>query len=123
MSRPAEWLARALPEERRLHGRVRLPWEAFPDMHPFDIGWRMGSGESHLVLLLHDAQGRSLDERRAEVIAAGPVPAEWAFWVAEFLALPGATEDPTFGGYALAFDEVRDALAAIGVRVIGEPDG
>lgn len=122
MSELAGALARALAEERRLHGHVRLPWVAFPDVHPFHIAWRMGAGESHLMLLAHDAQGRSMEERRAGVIAAGAVPADWAFWVAEWLELPGANEDPDLGPYALAFDEVRDALTAIGVRVAGEPE-
>ncbi|MBX3273140.1 MAG: hypothetical protein KF729_22945 [Sandaracinaceae bacterium] len=114
-------LERALVDERRRHGRVRLPWVAFPGMHPFDLGWRMGAGETHLILLAHDAGDRSLEARRAEVIAAGPVPADWAFWVAERLELPGTADDPDLGPYALAFDEVRDALAALGIDVGGEP--
>lgn len=116
------WIERALKEERREHGAVRLPWVAFPDpeCHPMDIGWRMGAGESHMMMFHHATKAWSTDDRRA-LLVAGPVPADWAFWVVDWLDLPGAWDDPESGPYGLAFDHVKEQLNVLGVVVSGRP--
>ena len=113
----------AIASEVAAHGAVRLPWVAFPGVDPFSIAWRMGAGEGHIMMLGRVPPSLTNEQRLAQVIASGPVPADWAWWAAEWIGeLEGETEDATFGFYDLPFPDVRARLEARGVGVIGEPN-
>lgn len=40
---------RRVPSPRLPPDAVEPPWIAFPGVHPYEIHWRMGAGESHLM--------------------------------------------------------------------------
>lgn len=107
-----------LAAEVHTHGEVRLPWVAFPGLHPLDIRWRMGAGEWHLMLFSAFDEGRTREQRRAQILAAGLVPADWAWWVAGHLELLPDERGP----YEVPFEEIVAALASAEVEVTGEPE-
>ena len=115
MTNPNDIIAKLLAEELAQHGAVRPPWVALPNTHPFDIAWRMGTGETHLELWARWAPKKTevLDVIRRH----GPIPADWTCWAAEALGeieVDVEAED-------LPFDEAREKLEALGVAVDGVP--
>ena len=114
-------------DEIRTHGAVRPPYVAFPGVHPFDVFWRMGAGESHVMALSRARSSLGIAERDVVVKRSGAVPADWVWWVADWLALfpedaSDAEASETFGAYDHAFDDVRARLATRGISVTGEPE-
>jgi hypothetical protein len=113
-----EILATALAEEVAEHGAVRPPWVRLPNVHPFDIAWRMGEGETHVMLWSAWSSGRDASEIVATIRRYGAVPADWAWWAAEASALlPGEADEL----YEIPFEEVRGELVRAGIAVDGEP--
>ncbi|WP_370678773.1 hypothetical protein [Comamonas sp. GB3 AK4-5] len=43
------WMHEHIEQLTATHGSVPPPWAVF-NVHPYSIGWRMGAGESHLML-------------------------------------------------------------------------
>ena len=117
VSTPDEILARLLADEIRTHGSVRPPWVAFPGVHPFDIAWRMGAGETHMMLWSRWIEGRSATEVTAAVARHGPIPADWSWWVAEATGVIVDADDL----YDVPFEDVRGRLADAGIAVAGVP--
>lgn len=99
------------------HGCVRPPWAYAPGVHPYDLYWRMGAGETHVMLFSAWADGRAAEELRAVLARFAPVPADWAWWAAEALGRFTAGDD----GDEPPFDEVRRMLDEEGLTVEGEP--
>jgi hypothetical protein len=57
---------------------ILLPqWIAFPDIHPFSIGWRMGIGEDYLMNLWEWRKKQSPDAMK-EYDEYFVLPKEWA---------------------------------------------
>jgi len=109
-------------EELARFGEVRLPWIAFPGMHPFHIHWRMGEGEGHLNVLALHASTQSIPERIAQLRGSG-VPADWVWWAWERIAaIDPELLDPPCDPYDLSFEELRDVLVGHGIEVVGEPE-
>lgn len=109
-------------EELARFGEVRLPWIAFPDMHPFHIHWRMGVGEGHMATLGIHAALQTIPERIAQLRQYG-VPADWVWWAWERIAaIDPQLIDPPCDPYHLSFEEVRDVLVGHGIEVVGEPE-
>lgn len=113
-------LASRLEKELASHGHVRPPWAFLPSVHPFDIAWRMGEGEGHLLLWGRWLAGLSPGDTWAKALAAvkpfTPIPADWAFWTLDALGL-STEEDP----YDHSFDDAKKRLADVGLEVTGEP--
>lgn len=67
-------------------GDIPPPWVYAPNFHPYSIGWRMGSGESHLMILFEwlDQQNLNFDER-LNYLKKYPAPARWYQWIISFL--------------------------------------
>ena len=64
------------------HGAVLPPYVMFPDIHPFDIFWRMGSGESYLMMYsLWSAKGGMGEAQWIEYFRKFPPPPIWLTWV------------------------------------------
>ncbi len=79
------WLERYIADELAAHGAVRPPW-AYANEHPFDICWRMGGGESHVMAFSAwwDRDERMLDERIAFIRRWSPPPF-WFPWSAQLI--------------------------------------
>jgi hypothetical protein len=116
-----EPLTAQLDAEVVTHGSVRPPWVFLLGVHPFEIAWRMGAGESHLMLWGSWARARGPEDILAVIREHGPVPADWAWWAAEAAGLVTLPEDEPYTE-AVPFDVACAKLAAVGVEVVGEPE-
>lgn len=114
---PDEILAGLLADEVRTHGSVRPPWIAFPGVHPFDIAWRMGAGETHVMLWGRWVEGRPAREVTTAIVRHGPVPADWSWWAAGALDCAGDAAEI----YDVPFEDVRARLLDAGIEVAGLP--
>ena len=79
-----KWIENRVAELINEHGAVPPPWFMFPNSHPFDIIWRMGPGESHVMVFgaWWDQQKTKLDESaRIEYFRRWPPPPRWLTWM------------------------------------------
>lgn len=88
------WLDEAIAEEVRKHGTLLPPWLRYPDIHPYDLFWRMGAGESYVMMFGRWSERRSRDEWIAYLRAHAPIPSAWVEWAAACLD-PDAEDEPT----------------------------
>jgi len=113
-------LSSLLENELNTHGKVRAPWVALPNVHPFDIAWRTGQGESHLLVWGRWLAGLAPAEAWSQALAAlkqsAPIPADWAQWALEVTGL-SIEED----AYDHSFEDARQRLSEVGLEVSGEP--
>jgi hypothetical protein len=68
------------------YGAVPPPWFMFPGVHPYDICWRMGAGESYIMVYSSwwEQEKEQLDEKqRIEYFRKWPPPPEWLIWMME----------------------------------------
>jgi hypothetical protein len=88
MDNEAEWIRKRIGELVERHGAVPPPWFMFPDMHPYDIGWRMGAGESH-IMVFHEwweGEKNKLDEeKRINYFRRWPPPPCWLEWMIDVI--------------------------------------
>lgn len=82
----AEWYIKDSKEFIQKYGDVPPPWIYAPNAHPYSIGWRMGGGETHIMILDEwlDQQDLSFDER-VIYLKKYPAPARWYQWIIHFL--------------------------------------
>jgi hypothetical protein len=91
----------------RQHGSVPPPWAYAPRTHPYDIGWRMGGGEGHIVLFNEWASSRSWSfEERVAYIRRWDPPHSWLEWVAWFL-WPEAYDDTSLDVSDAHFRQIK----------------
>ena len=113
-------LASLLEREIEAHRTVRPPWGRLPGIHPLDVAWRTGEGETQLLLWGRWLSGLAPTDAWARALVAvrahAPVPADWAFWVLDALGL--ATEDDP---YQHTFDDAKKRLGEVGLEVAGTP--
>ncbi|GAA0196374.1 hypothetical protein GCM10009122_60960 [Fulvivirga kasyanovii] len=66
------------------YGDVPPPWVYAPDSHPYSIQWRMGSGETH-IMMFFAWYGRNLDTEadRINYFRKYPAPPRWLGWMAD----------------------------------------
>ncbi|OAQ59255.1 hypothetical protein VFPPC_10278 [Pochonia chlamydosporia 170] len=79
-----EWMKDAIAKLVKEHGAVPPPWFMFPDTHPYEICWRMGAGETHIMNFSAwwDKQKEVLDEQgRIEYFRRWPPPPRWLEWM------------------------------------------
>lgn len=68
------------------YGDVPPPWVYAPNSHPYSIGWRMGGGETHIMILGEWFEQQSMSfEQRLGYIKKYPAPPRWLHWVVDFL--------------------------------------
>ncbi|KXX66906.1 hypothetical protein [Flammeovirga sp. SJP92] len=82
----AEWYLESSKALIDQYGDVPPPWVYGPNYHPYSIGWRMGGGESHLMILWEwlSQQNFSFDDR-LKYLQKYPNPPRWLQWIVEFL--------------------------------------
>lgn len=68
------------------YGDVPPPWVYEPRAHPSSICWRMGGGESHVMILGEwlNQQAKS-EKERVEYLKKYPPPPAWMKWTARFI--------------------------------------
>lgn len=82
----AEWYIKSSTALIEKYGDIPPPWIYAPNIHPYSIGWRMGGGETHMIILDEwlDQQNLSFDER-ITYLKKYPAPARWYSWIIHFL--------------------------------------
>ena len=68
------------------YGAVPPPWVRFPDTHPYSICWRMGGGESHVMLFAQWWREQGFDEAaRIAYFRRWPPPPRWLKWMIDVI--------------------------------------
>ena len=120
-----EWIEKQILELVQEHGSVPPPWYMFPDSHPYEIGWRMGAGESYLMVFSawwkHAKNGLD-EERRIEYFKRWPPPPRWLTWMIDVIwdLNPLEMEDPEAFDYSSYF--ARTEVLGFGTQAEYEQD-
>jgi hypothetical protein len=68
------------------HGVVRPPWDLLPMTHPISIAWRMGAGESHIMMFASWWRDSALTEaERIAYFKKWKPPARWLAWMIDVI--------------------------------------
>ena len=80
----AEWYRRRLAGYVARYGAVPPPWVYAEDSHPYSMQWRMGDGETLVMVFWEwwDQQGWPVPER-VEYFRKWPPPPRWIPWMAD----------------------------------------
>jgi hypothetical protein len=82
------WLDARIAELLAEHGAVPPPWILFPDTHPYDICWRMGAGESHVMVFgawWEREMAPLAEPERIAYFRRWPPPPRWLTWMMDAL--------------------------------------
>ncbi|MEN7549556.1 hypothetical protein AAG747_16655 [Rapidithrix thailandica] len=81
-----EWYLKESKAYIDQYGEVPPPWMYYPNAHPYSIGWRMGGGES-FIMVLHEwlEQQKFTEEERIAYMRKYPPPPRWLEWAASFI--------------------------------------
>ena len=108
----ANWIESKIAECVSRHGAVPPPWFAFPDTHPYSVCWRMGDGESHVMVFntwwSREKQNYDEDQRIA-FFRKWPPPPRWLTWMMDVLwdLEPWECDDPEEFDYSQYFVRVE----------------
>lgn len=81
-----EWYIKLSREYIEKYGAVPPPWIYGPTFHPYSIGWRMGSGETYMMVLSEWLEQQNFSqEQRIAYMKKYPAPPRWFQWVAQFI--------------------------------------
>jgi hypothetical protein len=121
----AEWIEKEIAEFIEAYGAVPPPWFMFPDTHPYDIGWRMGAGESHVMVFSTwwEQKKNDFDEaQRIEYFRRWPPPPRWLPWMIDVIwdLDPLEMEDPEAFNYSPYF--ARTEALGFGTQAEYEQD-
>ena len=97
-----DWFKREVKKYTDQYSDVPPRWVFDPKSHPYSIQWRMGGGETFIMVL----DGWAEDELKAETeridyLKKYPPPPRWLAWAAEFIwdLEPWETEDFDYTPY------------------------
>jgi hypothetical protein len=81
-----EWYIQLRDEQLEKFGDVSPPWICCSNYHPYSMGWRMGTGETHIMVLNEwlDEKKFNFDER-LNYLKKYPAPPRWYAWIISFL--------------------------------------
>jgi hypothetical protein len=68
----------AIEVELERFGELAPLWIKYPDISRFSIGWRMGSGESYVMMFGAWTDGWTREQRLEHALRYGPVPVAWS---------------------------------------------
>lgn len=106
------WIEEEIAKFITEYGAVPPPWFIFPETHPYDLIWRMGAGESHLMVfgVWWEKQKENLDEtQRISYFRAWPPPPRWLTWMLDVIwdLNPLEMEDPESFDYSPYFSRIE----------------
>ena len=68
------------------YGAVPPPWAYAPDSHPYSLRWRMGDGETLIMVFSEWWEGEQMEfDARVEYFRKWPPPPRWLPWMADVL--------------------------------------
>ncbi len=91
--RETRLLEEALRAELAERPELLPPWQRYPEGERFSSFWRMGQGEWYAMIFARWLEPLSREERALYFRRHGPVPTEWADWVASAIYGWGGDED------------------------------
>ncbi|WP_299490282.1 hypothetical protein [Acaryochloris sp. IP29b_bin.137] len=79
-----DWYHNHVIEMIEKHGDFPPPWIFMKNSHPYSIGWRMGAGETHVMVFGEwwEQQNKTVEER-IEYFRKWPAPPRWCAWMAD----------------------------------------
>ena len=81
-----DWYKEALRRWEEDYGEVPPPWVFRPEGHPLGIGWRMGAGESFMMVFMTWWEQQSMTEAQAlEYFKKYSPPPRWLGWISELI--------------------------------------
>jgi len=82
----SDWYLKSSKELIQKYGDIPPLWIYAPNFHPYSMGWRMGGGETHMMILNEwlDQKDLNFDER-LKYLKKYPFPARWFQWIIYFL--------------------------------------
>ncbi len=83
-----KWIEEQIAALLAKYGSVPPPWFMFPDTHPYDVGWRMGAGESHLIVFgawWQEAKQKFDETQRIDYFRRWPPPPRWLTWMMDVI--------------------------------------
>ena len=107
-----DWIEKQIADLTAEYGGVPPPWFMFPDTHPYDIIWRMGTGEAHIMVFSAwwERQKGNLSElQRIEFFRKWPPPPRWLTWMMDVIwdLRPWELEDPESFDYSNYFKRIE----------------
>jgi hypothetical protein len=79
-----EWYQAALAKHIETYGNVPPPWVFVPDSHPYSMRWRMGAGETHIMVFCDWFDDNCQSEpERISYFKKYPAPPRWLAWMAD----------------------------------------
>ena len=80
----AEWYKQSVAQWMEQYGSVPPPWVYAEDSHPYSLRWRMGEGET-LVMVFGEwwDQENKSEAERVEYFRKWPAPPRWMAWMAD----------------------------------------
>ncbi|KAJ2967094.1 hypothetical protein NQ176_g9834 [Zarea fungicola] len=114
MSEP-QWIEDEITKLVAQHGAVPPPYVAFPGTHPYELCWRMGAGESYMMVFSawwkrkNDNEGVKMSEtERMEYCQKWPPEPVWITWVIELIWDVGEEQlDPGVCDYGQYFERTE----------------
>jgi hypothetical protein len=93
-----ELIDKTINEELTPDGNLLPPWQRYPDIPRYSIGWRMGYGESYIKAWIKWSVEFTQEQMLAYFHKYKPIPPAWMDWVAAELGHDDAYHDVFKGG-------------------------
>ncbi|MCA9069783.1 MAG: hypothetical protein KDA84_12710, partial [Planctomycetaceae bacterium] len=80
----SEWVDNEIKKLVAEHGAVPPPWFLYPETHPYQIGWRMGTMESYSSIFSRWWEKQQADwneAQRIDYFRKWPPPPRWLTWM------------------------------------------
>jgi len=79
-----DWYRKCLADYTARYGAVPPPWVYAPTSHPYSIRWRMGGGETLLMVFWEWWEQQNwCEDERAAYFKKWPPPPRWIPWMAD----------------------------------------
>lgn len=80
------WLEKEISKFEEKYGDIPPPWIHFPETHPYDIIWRMGTGESYIMTFSKWWELKRFNEvEKIAYFKKYPSPPRWLAWKANVI--------------------------------------
>lgn len=81
-----EWYIKNSKKLIQEYGDIPPPWIFAPTTHPYSICWRMGGGETHVMILWEWMKHQNFTtSNRIDYIKKYPPPPRWLEWAVDFI--------------------------------------
>ena len=93
-----QWNNKVITEELTPEGDLLPPWQRYPELPRYSLGWRMGHGESYIMAWFQWSESFTQEQMLAYFHKYAPLPTKWLDWVASELGHDDVYNDIFIGG-------------------------